>query len=91
MVPPEEGQKAAQFAMVAGRFDVPFGLFWRYLGFLAKLRLQGRIASVIEVTLRTVPMAYHLIEWGRLLREERAAMPPQTVPQEHGHRSAPAA
>jgi hypothetical protein len=46
--------------------------FWRYLGALIHLRVQGKIASVLEVLLRTTPNAHHLIEWGRSLLADGA-------------------
>jgi radical SAM superfamily enzyme YgiQ (UPF0313 family) len=44
--------------------------FWRYLWRLIQLRRQGRIHSVLEVLLRTVPNAHHLIQWARILLED---------------------
>jgi hypothetical protein len=38
--------------------------FWQFLGLLVRLRLQGRIKSILEVLLRVAPHAYHLIAWG---------------------------
>ena len=46
-------------------------VFWRYLAALIKLRLQGRIHSILEVMLRTVPFGVHFVEWGRDLTEDR--------------------
>jgi hopanoid C-2 methylase len=42
-------------------------LFWRYLWQLIKLRQTGKIGSVLEPLLRTVPIAHHLVVWGREL------------------------
>jgi hypothetical protein len=49
-------------------------LFWRYLWQLIKLRRAGKIRSVLEVLLRTVPTAHHLIVWGRELLHDHAGL-----------------
>jgi radical SAM superfamily enzyme YgiQ (UPF0313 family) len=38
---------------------------WRFWATLIRLRLQGRIGSVLEILLRDAPHAHHLVEWGR--------------------------
>jgi radical SAM superfamily enzyme YgiQ (UPF0313 family) len=47
--------------------------FWRWVYLLARLRLQGRIRSFLEVLLRVTPNAHHLIEWGRVLLRDHGA------------------
>jgi radical SAM superfamily enzyme YgiQ (UPF0313 family) len=39
--------------------------FWRLLGLLVRLRLQGRLSGVLEPLLRAPPNAHHLITWAR--------------------------
>jgi len=51
-------------------------LFWRYLWQLIKLRRAGKIRSVLEVLLRTVPTAHHLIVWARELLHDHAGLTP---------------
>jgi hopanoid C-2 methylase len=60
-----------------GRVIVEAGLrsryrwqFWRFAARLLVLRCRGRVGSFLEVLLRVVPNAHHLIEWARRLRLE---------------------
>jgi radical SAM superfamily enzyme YgiQ (UPF0313 family) len=46
--------------------------FWGFLRDLVRLRLQGRIHSILEVLLRVTPNAYHLITWGENLLRSHA-------------------
>src|SRR5262249_25833927 len=55
-------------------------LFWRYLWRLIKLRRAGKIHSVLDVLLRTVPTAHHLIAWARELLHDHAELVPTLVP-----------
>ncbi len=50
-------------------------LFWRYVRRIRQLKREGRIASVLEALLRTVPNARHLIVWGERLLVEAAQEP----------------
>jgi len=41
---PEEGQETSRLALVAGRFDVPFALDWRYLGAFSRRFITAPLA-----------------------------------------------
>ncbi len=57
--------------------------FWRFLALLVRLRLQGRIKSVLEVLLRATPEAHHLITWARQL-SDHARQPEAPSPSAAG-------
>jgi hypothetical protein len=48
--------------------------FWTFVVAVVKLRLRGRVASVLEIVLRVTPNAHHLITWGERLREDYERM-----------------
>jgi len=60
--------------------------FWRFVRELIRLRRRGTIHSVVEELLIVVPLAYHLIMWGRtLLADNQASTSPPLHIQEPAH------
>ena len=49
--------------------------YWRYLWKAIKLRLRGKIPSVLDVMFRVLPTAHHLIAWNRAYLENMARIP----------------
>jgi radical SAM superfamily enzyme YgiQ (UPF0313 family) len=50
-------------------------LYWRYLWKAIKLRLRGKIPSVLDVLFRVLPTAHHLIAWNRAYLENMERIP----------------
>jgi radical SAM superfamily enzyme YgiQ (UPF0313 family) len=53
--------------------------YWRYLWKAIKLRLRGKIPSVLDVMFRVLPTAHHLIAWNRAYLENMARIPEPAV------------
>ena len=58
-------------------------LYWKFLWKALKLRLRGKIPSMLDVMFRVLPTAHHLIAWNRAYLEnmERIPEPAAIEPQ----------
>ncbi len=50
-------------------------LYWRFVWKALKLRLRGKIPSMLDVMFRVLPTAHHLIAWNRAYLENMARIP----------------
>lgn len=55
-------------------------LFWRFVWDAVRLRLTGKIPSILDALFKVVPTAHHLIEWNRAYISNFARLPEPALP-----------